>query len=140
MAETTSEKAPRNRNDWSTRTDAKLLRGRKGKVHGDLKELDTILGADKADDEDMESGKDIFAMNEFIGNGDKGEKLNTYKMEERQAMRSPLRSSEMQDMEKSGKSLLSEITGDLGSLGSGIQGKHKFWMEKAFFRKHMGLS
>lgn len=64
-------------------------------MHGDLKELDTILGADKAEDEDMDSGKDIFAMDEFINDGDKGEKLNTYKVEERQAMRSPLRSSEM---------------------------------------------
>jgi hypothetical protein len=55
-------------------------------------------------------------------------------------MRSPLRSSEMQDLEKSGQSLLSEITGDLKSLGAGVEGKHKFWMEKAFFRKHMGMS
>jgi len=102
--------------------------------------LDTILGADKAEDEDMDSGKDIFAMDEFINDADKGEKLNTYKVEERQAMRSPLKSSEMQDLEKSGQSLLSEITGDLKSLGSGVEGKHKFWMEKAFFRKHMGMS
>ena len=54
-------------------------------------------------------------------------------------MRSPLRSSEMQNMETSGKTLLKEITGDLKSLG-GAEGKHDFWMKKAFFRKHMGLS
>lgn len=116
------------------------MKGRKGKVHGDLRDLDAIIGADKADDEDMDSGKDIFAMNESFSDTDKGEKLNTYKMEEKYAMRSPLRSSEMQDLEKSGQSLLSEITGDLKSLGAGVEGKHKFWMEKAFFRKHMGMS
>ena len=85
MAETTSEeKRPfRKNNDWSSRSNAKLLKGRKGKVHGDLKELDTIIGADKADDEDMDSGKDIFAMGESFKDGDKGERLNTYKMEEK---------------------------------------------------------
>ena len=82
QAEASSEKSPK-RNDWSSRTNARLLKGRKGKVHGDLRDLDTMIGADKADDEDMDSGKDIFAMNESFSEADKGEKLNTYKSEER---------------------------------------------------------
>lgn len=88
----------------------------------------------------MSGGTDIFAMNESFKDGDKGERLNSYKMEEKAAMKSPLRSSEMKSLESSGKSLLNEITGDLKSLGSEGSGKHDFWMKKAFFRKHMGLS
>ena len=83
MAETSTEKKEARNNDWSSRSNAKLLKGRKGKVHGDLRDLDAIIGADKADDEDMDSGKDIFAMNESFSDTDKGEKLNTYKMEEK---------------------------------------------------------
>jgi len=133
MAETTTEQTKNHkRNDWSKRTTPKLLKGKEGKVTGDLRDLDKIS---TTDDESLDSGKDIFSMSE----GEKGEKMNSYKNEERQAMKSPLRSSEMKNLESSGKSLLNEITGDLKSIG-GAEGKHDFWMKKAFFRKHMGLS
>lgn len=83
MAETTAERKSNRNNDWSTRSNPRLLKGRKGKVYGDLRDLDTIIGGDKAEDEDMDSGKDIFSMGEAIKEGDKGERLNTYKMEEK---------------------------------------------------------
>jgi len=98
-AEAESEEKPaktRKRNEWTKRSDAKLLKGRAGHVSGNLRDLDKIK---LADDEDMSGGSDIFAMNESFKDGEKGERLNSYKMEEKQAMSSPLRSSEMKSLE-----------------------------------------
>lgn len=114
-----------------------MLKGKAGHITGDLSDLNKIK---LADDEDLSGGSDIFNMNESFKDDEKGERLNSYKMEEKQAMSSPLRSSEMKSLESSGKSLLNEITGDLKSLGSEESGHHDFWMKKPFFRKHMGLS
>ena len=62
------------------------------------------------------------------------ESMNTFAAEEKKAFATPLSSSEMEKMEKNGKSLMQEITSGMKEYGA-----HQFWRENPFFRKHNGF-
>ena len=62
------------------------------------------------------------------------ESMNTFAEEEKKAFSTPLSASEMTKMEKSGKSLMKEITSGMKEYGA-----KQFWRENPFFKKHNGF-
>ena len=66
--------------------------------------------------------------------------MGSFKRQEKNAMRAPLRTKDMAGIENEGVSLMKEITGGVQGLAEEDQSGKKFWQTKPFFRKHMGLA
>jgi len=63
--------------------------------------------------------------------------MNSYNAEEKEALSSPLKASEMEKMVKGSTALMKELTKDLDSMET--RKMKTFWKDKPFFRKHNGL-
>lgn len=63
--------------------------------------------------------------------------MNSYNAEEKEALSTPLKASEMEKMVKGSTALMSELTKDLDSMET--RKMKTFWKDKPFFRKHNGL-
>ena len=94
----------------------------------DESKIDEAFGAEEKND-----GGDIYFDKEFKSE-ELQDAMNSYQEEENAAFKEPLRASDMEKMEQSGKSLYAEITSGM----SNPVGKGQFWKDKEFFRKHNG--
>jgi len=63
--------------------------------------------------------------------------MNSYNAEEKEALSTPLKASEMEKMVKGSTALMKELTKDLDSMET--RKMKTFWKDKPFFRKHNGL-
>lgn len=94
----------------------------------------------KDDEDDLRnlsrgSNGDIYFDKEFESEDMRAD-LDKFQEEESQALKEPLKASDMKQMEETGRSLFREITDGVSNPASG---KNTFWQNKAFFKKHLGF-
>jgi len=90
----------------------------------------------EADSEAPETKGDPFSDPDFSSSELK-DAMNSYNAEEKEALSTPLKASEMEKMVKGSTALMSELTKDLDSMET--RKMKTFWKDKPFFRKHNGL-
>lgn len=119
--ETPKQKAPAKKHSKKSHVQNKKPSDNEDKV-------DEAFGA-----EEKQDGGDIYFDKEFKSE-ELQDAMNSYQEEENVAFKEPLRASDMEKMEQSGKSLYQEITSGM----SNPVGRGQFWKDKEFFRKHNG--
>lgn len=88
--------------------------------------------------EASKDGGDPYSDPDF-GSSELKDAMNSFNAEEKEALTTPLKASEMEKMVTGSKSLMKEISKDLDSMEASKK-KHTFWKDKPFFRKHNGMA